>query len=140
MAERVAAMSEKFFGFFRLVDACAKPGCPVCRCLELGVSGEADRRGEVAPFAVPDTFTCRADDLARLSREGNPRRRDRNQTPITEEEYLAWRALEMNLAGERGASRMWEQTVAQLREENERLRRDGGGVRGLPEPGRANGR
>jgi chromosome segregation ATPase len=50
------------------------------------------------------------------------------------------RALEMNLAGERGASRMWEQTVAQLREENERLRRDGGGVRGLPEPGPANGR
>ena len=27
-------MSEKFFGFFRLVDACAKSGCPVCRCLD----------------------------------------------------------------------------------------------------------
>jgi hypothetical protein len=23
----------KFIGFFRLVDACDKPGCPVCRCL-----------------------------------------------------------------------------------------------------------
>jgi hypothetical protein len=23
----------RFIGFFRLVDACAKPGCPVCRCL-----------------------------------------------------------------------------------------------------------
>jgi hypothetical protein len=23
----------KFIGFFRLVDACARPGCPVCRCL-----------------------------------------------------------------------------------------------------------
>ena len=23
----------KFIGFFRLVDACAEPGCPVCRCL-----------------------------------------------------------------------------------------------------------
>ncbi len=24
---------EKFIGFFRLVDACDRPGCPVCRCL-----------------------------------------------------------------------------------------------------------
>jgi len=23
----------KFIGFFRLVDACGQPGCPVCRCL-----------------------------------------------------------------------------------------------------------
>jgi len=23
----------KFWGYFRLVDACAEPGCPVCRCL-----------------------------------------------------------------------------------------------------------
>jgi hypothetical protein len=26
-------MSEKLLGFYRLVDACAGPGCPVCRCL-----------------------------------------------------------------------------------------------------------
>ncbi len=26
--------TEKFHGFFRLVDACAREGCPVCRCLE----------------------------------------------------------------------------------------------------------
>ena len=26
-------MSEKFAGYFRLVQACAEPGCPVCRCL-----------------------------------------------------------------------------------------------------------
>lgn len=26
-------MPAKFIGYFRLVDACAKPGCPVCRCL-----------------------------------------------------------------------------------------------------------
>jgi len=24
---------QKFIGFFRLVDACERPGCPVCRCL-----------------------------------------------------------------------------------------------------------
>jgi hypothetical protein len=24
---------EKFIGYFRLVEACAKPGCPVCRCV-----------------------------------------------------------------------------------------------------------
>lgn len=27
-------MSEKFIGYFRLVDACALAGCPVCRCVE----------------------------------------------------------------------------------------------------------
>jgi hypothetical protein len=26
--------SDKFIGFFRLLDACDKPGCPVCRCLQ----------------------------------------------------------------------------------------------------------
>jgi hypothetical protein len=26
-------LSAKFIGFFRLVDACSMPGCPVCRCL-----------------------------------------------------------------------------------------------------------
>jgi hypothetical protein len=26
-------MTEKFVGYFRLVEACAQPGCPVCRCL-----------------------------------------------------------------------------------------------------------
>lgn len=26
---------DKFIGFFRLVDACEGPGCPVCRCLEV---------------------------------------------------------------------------------------------------------
>jgi hypothetical protein len=26
-------MSEKFVGYFRLLDACGEPGCPVCRCL-----------------------------------------------------------------------------------------------------------
>jgi hypothetical protein len=26
-------MTEKFVGYFRLVEACARPGCPVCRCL-----------------------------------------------------------------------------------------------------------
>jgi Family of unknown function (DUF6062) len=26
-------MREKFVGYFRLVEACAQPGCPVCRCL-----------------------------------------------------------------------------------------------------------
>ena len=26
-------MSEKFVGYFRLIEACAQPGCPVCRCL-----------------------------------------------------------------------------------------------------------
>jgi hypothetical protein len=25
---------EKFIGFFRLAEACERPGCPVCRCLE----------------------------------------------------------------------------------------------------------
>ncbi|HSL51551.1 MAG TPA: DUF6062 family protein [Candidatus Deferrimicrobiaceae bacterium] len=28
-------LRDKFIGFFRLVDACERPGCPVCRCLEL---------------------------------------------------------------------------------------------------------
>ncbi|MBI4271931.1 MAG: hypothetical protein HY615_16460 [Candidatus Rokubacteria bacterium] len=23
----------KFWGYFRVLDACAEPGCPVCRCL-----------------------------------------------------------------------------------------------------------
>jgi hypothetical protein len=27
-------MTEKFVGYFRLVEACAQPGCPICRCLE----------------------------------------------------------------------------------------------------------
>ena len=26
-------MTEKFIGYFRLIDACAAPGCPLCRCL-----------------------------------------------------------------------------------------------------------
>src|ERR1700675_101128 len=26
-------MTEKFVGYFRLIEACARPGCPVCRCL-----------------------------------------------------------------------------------------------------------
>jgi len=26
-------VSKRFIGFFRLVDACVAPGCPVCRCL-----------------------------------------------------------------------------------------------------------
>lgn len=26
-------MTGKFVGYFRLLDACARPGCPVCRCL-----------------------------------------------------------------------------------------------------------
>jgi hypothetical protein len=26
-------MSEKYVGYFRLIEACAQPGCPVCRCL-----------------------------------------------------------------------------------------------------------
>lgn len=26
-------MTERFIGYFRLVEACAQPGCPVCRCL-----------------------------------------------------------------------------------------------------------
>ena len=26
-------MTEKFVGYFRLIEACAQPGCPVCRCL-----------------------------------------------------------------------------------------------------------
>ncbi len=26
-------MTSKFIGFFRFVEACAQPGCPVCRCL-----------------------------------------------------------------------------------------------------------
>jgi hypothetical protein len=26
-------MTEKFVGYFRLIEACAGPGCPVCRCL-----------------------------------------------------------------------------------------------------------
>lgn len=36
-------MSDKFIGFFRLVEACERPGCPVCRCLE-----EDSRRGLAA--------------------------------------------------------------------------------------------
>lgn len=27
-------MTDKFIGYFRLVDACARAGCPVCRCVE----------------------------------------------------------------------------------------------------------
>jgi hypothetical protein len=27
-------VSDKFIGYFRLVDACERTGCPVCRCLE----------------------------------------------------------------------------------------------------------
>jgi hypothetical protein len=27
-------MTEKFIGYFQLVEACDQPGCPVCRCLE----------------------------------------------------------------------------------------------------------
>ena len=27
-------MTEKFIGYFRLVDACALAGCPLCRCVE----------------------------------------------------------------------------------------------------------
>jgi len=26
-------MTEKFVGYFRVIEACAQPGCPVCRCL-----------------------------------------------------------------------------------------------------------
>ena len=35
MTERDGRVGEKFIGFFRLMDACERPGCPVCRCLEL---------------------------------------------------------------------------------------------------------
>lgn len=35
MTERDGQAGKKFIGFFRLVDACDRPGCPVCRCLEL---------------------------------------------------------------------------------------------------------
>ena len=34
MTEPAGRSDRKFIGFFRLVDACQKPGCPVCRCLE----------------------------------------------------------------------------------------------------------
>jgi hypothetical protein len=27
------AMTEKFIGYLRLVDACGRPGCPICRCV-----------------------------------------------------------------------------------------------------------
>jgi hypothetical protein len=27
-------MTEKFVGYFRFVEACARPGCPLCRCLD----------------------------------------------------------------------------------------------------------
>lgn len=33
MGSRRARMTEKFIGYFRLLEACAEPGCPVCRCL-----------------------------------------------------------------------------------------------------------
>jgi len=33
MTPRDGGLSERFISFFRLVDACAAPGCPVCRCL-----------------------------------------------------------------------------------------------------------
>ncbi len=33
MTPRDGGLSGKFISFFRLVDACAAPGCPVCRCL-----------------------------------------------------------------------------------------------------------
>jgi hypothetical protein len=33
MTPRDPGLSGKFISFFRLVDACAAPGCPVCRCL-----------------------------------------------------------------------------------------------------------
>jgi hypothetical protein len=26
-------MRDKFIGFFRLIDACARPGCPICQCM-----------------------------------------------------------------------------------------------------------
>jgi uncharacterized protein DUF6062 len=29
-----APVPRKYIGFFRLVDACDRPGCPVCRCLQ----------------------------------------------------------------------------------------------------------
>lgn len=28
------AVPSRFWGYFRLVDACARPGCPICRCLD----------------------------------------------------------------------------------------------------------
>lgn len=33
MSEAGRRAPRKFIGFFRLVDACDRPGCPVCRCL-----------------------------------------------------------------------------------------------------------
>jgi len=33
MRPRDGGLSGRFISFFRLVDACAAPGCPVCRCL-----------------------------------------------------------------------------------------------------------
>jgi hypothetical protein len=29
-------VSDKFIGYFQIVDACEQPGCPVCRCLDDG--------------------------------------------------------------------------------------------------------
>ena len=63
-----------------------------------------------------------------------PRARGPVNEEVSDAETLRFedrRALEMNLTGERGASKMWEQTAIEPREENERLRRQVGGA---PEP------
>ena len=49
-------MTAKFVGYFRLVEACERPGCPVCACLE-----EESRRalGAVVSGHVTDVATRR---------------------------------------------------------------------------------
>lgn len=34
MTNPLGGSGDKFIGFFRLADACDRPGCPVCRCLQ----------------------------------------------------------------------------------------------------------
>ncbi len=103
-------MNDKSFGFSRLLDARAKPGRPSWRCLD------ADLRRHLGAilYEEVDDPGLRAAPRCRL----RATRVDR-------------RALEMNLAAERGAPKMWEQTAIKLREEKERVRRQVGGP---PEP------
>ncbi len=51
-------LRHKFIGLFRLVDACERPGCPVCRCLEsdarqyLGFGGFCNCRPPILRSAI----------------------------------------------------------------------------------------
>jgi hypothetical protein len=128
----------RFIGFFRLVDACAKPGCPVCRCLVadarryLGtllyehVNDPDTRRRLRASWGFCGWHTWMLRDLADPA-FGSAIIHDATTWAAALHYRLAQVAedrnnLEMNVSGERAANMLSERMIAELRAEIRQLR------------------